>query len=153
MARAERSPVFLSPEARALARDTMVESLLAHGVELIALSVDDHHYHLLARFTNARPLARVAPGCERKPTDYGPWASAPPPTYISDPPRHYVGIAKMRASNALTQAGLVLPGGVWGKRCKVNPIKDRFHQVNTVRYIQDHAYRGAALWIIRRKAS
>jgi hypothetical protein len=146
MAKADRAPVYLSVEARSLARDVMTDSLLAHGVELVAFALDSHHYHLLARFINVRPLARVAP----KPTDRGPWASAnASPPYITDPPRHYVGIAKMRAAHALAEARLVRPGGVWGKRCKVTPVKDRAHQVAIARYIERHANAGAALWTIR----
>ncbi len=152
MARAKRSVVRLSQEARELACRTMVDSLLAHGVELIVLSIDDHHYHLLARFTEARPLAHVAeglaPSCT-KPTGHGPWASPPvPPTYITDPPRHYVGIAKMRATRALGKARLAPPGTVWAKRCKVTPIRDRAHQLNVARYIAKHANRGGVVWAV-----
>src|SRR6185295_14249726 len=42
MERAGREVVRLSSKAQALACEVMVESLLVHGVELIALSVDDH---------------------------------------------------------------------------------------------------------------
>jgi REP element-mobilizing transposase RayT len=33
----------------------MVSKLLADGIELVALSVDDHHFHLLARFPDHSP--------------------------------------------------------------------------------------------------
>lgn len=146
MAKANRVPVRLSTQARRVACQTMVESLLAHGVELVAISVDDHHYHLLARFTKARPLAHVAHGCEPpKPTGHGPWA---PPTYLTDPPRHYVGIAKMRAAQALTKAELAPPGGVWGKRCKVTPIKNRSHQLAVAGYITKHERTGGMIWTL-----
>jgi hypothetical protein len=148
MAKASRRPVVLTREMRDIACSVMVESLLAHGVELIAISLDDHHYHLLARFTNARPFSHVQGGA--KPTDRGPWASRP--TYLRDPPRHYVGIAKMRATHTLRKLKLAPAGGLWGKRCKVTPIRDRDHQVNTTFYITDHALRGASLWTFKAPA-
>lgn len=54
-----REPVHLSPSARRLACDTMVETLAFHGIELLVLCVDDHHFHLLARVPDHRPRAWV----------------------------------------------------------------------------------------------
>jgi len=50
-----RPEVHLSIKARTRARDAMVEALHFHHIELVALCVDDHHFHLLARFPNHDP--------------------------------------------------------------------------------------------------
>lgn len=46
----KRDKVWLTAPARDLACRELVASLLCHGIEVIALAVDDHHFHLLARF-------------------------------------------------------------------------------------------------------
>lgn len=48
-------PVYLSLEQRRVAVLSMADKLLRDQVELIALAVNDHHYHLLARFADRRP--------------------------------------------------------------------------------------------------
>jgi REP element-mobilizing transposase RayT len=48
-------PLRLSLPQRLKVRDAMAEKLKCDGVELLALAVDDHHFHLLARFPDARP--------------------------------------------------------------------------------------------------
>ncbi len=114
----------------------MVDSLLRHRVELIALGVDDHHYHLLARFP--------------EPTDSDPWASVIAQRKEGKPliaiARHFVGIAKKDSATALSNRKLVARGGVWAKRCRLLPVRDRGHQVNVYGYIVEHARRGAAVW-------
>jgi len=50
-----RDPVHLSPRARALACEAMSDSLRRHAIELLALAVDDHHFHVLARFPDHEP--------------------------------------------------------------------------------------------------
>ena len=59
--------------------------------------------------------------------------------------RHYVGLAKKHTSHLLRQLGLMPPGGIWAKRCKPIPIKNRPHQLNVVGYILDHELKGAAI--------
>jgi hypothetical protein len=87
----------------------MVDSLLRHRVELIALCVDDHHYHLLARFP--------------RPTDSGSWASViaqrKDKSELIAVVRHCVGIAKKDSATALSDVRLARRGGVWAKRCRV----------------------------------
>ncbi len=60
--------------------------------------------------------------------------------------RHSVGIAKKDSSRKMSDLRLVAPGGLWGKRSKAEPIKDREHQINTVWYILDHCDEGGAIW-------
>lgn len=50
-----RPPVRLSPEARELAADAVVSTFERHAIQMIALAIDDHHAHLLARFEDDRP--------------------------------------------------------------------------------------------------
>ena len=50
-----RPPIHLDSEQRRIAADAMVDKLLSDGMETIALAVDDHHFHLLARIPDRRP--------------------------------------------------------------------------------------------------
>ena len=58
--------------------------------------------------------------------------------------RQLVGKAKKHAYHELVRQGHV--GKVWAKRCRVEPVRDRRHQVNTYRYIAAHAGKGAWVW-------
>jgi len=61
--------------------------------------------------------------------------------------RKFVGIAKKNATfilHCVDHEGLV-----WGKRCSVEPIKDRSHQVNSFNYICVHKDEGAWVWTFR----
>ena len=51
----QRPPVRLSMETRVIVRDVMAASLLRDGIDLAALCVDDHHFHILARFPDRDP--------------------------------------------------------------------------------------------------
>jgi len=115
----------------------MVATLQQQAVEVIALAVDDHHFHILARFP--------------KPTDRDPWAWRVPMRNDENRElaiaRHFVGIAKKESALALSDANLMPNGGVWAKRCRVLSIRDRAHQLNVYNYIKKHASRGAAIWV------
>jgi len=50
-----RVPIHFDPTQREIAANAMVEKLLADEIEAIALSIDDHHFHMLARFRDHRP--------------------------------------------------------------------------------------------------
>ena len=58
----KQSAVRLNPPQRCIAGRAMIETLLAIGVQVIAVSVSALHFHLLARFpsTNVRGLAGQA---------------------------------------------------------------------------------------------
>ncbi|MBI5765080.1 MAG: hypothetical protein HZA51_16315 [Planctomycetes bacterium] len=135
----KRREIRLPRKLRALACREMVASLLRHGVQVIALALDDHHYHILARFP--------------KPTDSNPWASRIPRRTDENLElaliRHYVGIAKKDSSRSLSDAGLLPQGGTWGKRCRALAVRDRTHQLNVFRYIQAHRDQGAVVWTFR----
>jgi hypothetical protein len=51
----KRRPVTLSVKARTLALGVFVAALRDRGIEVVACSIDDHHCHTLARFTDRRP--------------------------------------------------------------------------------------------------
>ena len=127
----KREPVLLSPPKRDLVCRTMVEALQFHKINVKDLSVSALHIHLLAGFAPVRQTAHIK--------------------QISDPIRHYVGIAKSRSSRALSEAGLTGHGGIWAKRTKIVPIEDRGHFDNVVQYIQDHAQEGAFVWSLRQR--
>ncbi|MCP4247791.1 MAG: hypothetical protein GY778_12150 [bacterium] len=129
-----RPPVRLTEKARQVAGEVMVRTLQFHKVELVALCVDDHHFHLLARFP--------------KPRDCNPWALRKDGKTGIAIARHYVGIAKKESARALSKAKLVPKGGVWSVRFRCLPIQDRAHQINVVRYIEGHTRHGAAVWTI-----
>lgn len=134
----DRAEVRLSPEARRVACVAMVESLLQDGVDVIAVCVDDHQFPALARFS--RRASEEAQAMKA-------WAS---PLARDDPARFFVGRAKGRAARALSSAGLVPPGGVWAKRFRCLPVRDRSHQVAVARYIIAHGSgsRGACVWSV-----
>jgi REP element-mobilizing transposase RayT len=59
-------------------------------------------------------------------------------------PRQWVGRAKKHANFTGKDEGWT--GKLWAVRCKVTPINDRDHQVNTFRYIVKHLGEGAWVW-------
>jgi hypothetical protein len=135
-----RAPVHLSVEARQVACRAMLESLHHQRIEVAAISVDDHHYHILARF----PI----PASERttRPRGSNPWTSSRRDgnTHLAYV-RHVVGLAKSRSARAISESNLVAPGGVWAIRFKVTPVSDQSHFANVERYVLDHARRGATV--------
>ncbi len=61
-------------------------------------------------------------------------------------PDHWMGVAKRETSHYMKEAGIGEMGGLWGSGGKSQPIKDRAHQISTVKYILDHRSKGAAVW-------
>jgi len=137
--RMKRKAVVLSGEAQRVVVEEVRDSLTRHGAEVIAVSVSATHMHVLARF----PLEGKPSILERGLRDNRTSA-------VDDPVRHIMGLAKQWSSKRLIADGLAAPGGVWAKRGKIVPIKDRGHQVNVCKYIIDHARKeGAAVWSFR----
>jgi hypothetical protein len=62
-------------------------------------------------------------------------------------PRDWVGRAKVYSNFKAKEHGYT--GKLWAVRCKVNPIKNRPHQINTFNYIVDHLEEGAWVWTFR----
>lgn len=170
-----REPVHLSGAARKLACRVMVESLRRDGVEVIALCVDDHHFHLLARFPKPRgrlgeehkpsdrpgempPRSKIPTGSENCSTASGAagrslgldsrYAARKDGNVELAVIRQFVGAAKRDSARELVAAQLASPGGVWAVRCRALPVEDRGHQLSVYRYIAGHGERGAAVWTI-----
>ncbi len=127
-------PTTLNPRQRRLVCTAMAERLQDNEVELVALAIASNHFHALARFPvltadQKRRLRSVLIQDGRDPT-----------------PRHLLGLARKHASHQLAEAGLMPPGPVWAARPKLEPIRDRQHQINTARYIHAHVEQGAAVW-------
>lgn len=51
----KREPVRLSPAARKVACAVFAESLHERGIDVVAVAIDDHHFHVLARFPDRSP--------------------------------------------------------------------------------------------------
>jgi Transposase IS200 like len=66
-------------------------------------------------------------------------------------PRHWIGRAKAKTSLIAKDHGWV--GKLWAVRCKVTPIKNRQHQMNTFTYILAHVDEGAWVWNFRKDAT
>ena len=130
--RMSREAARLSMPARQSVLDEIVQSASKHDLQLLAISVSATHFHLLGKFSMNR----------RKPTldKRGLRTSS-----VDDPVRHIVGQLKQWSSKRLIREAFA-EAGVWGKRGKIVPIKDRQHQLNTFTYICKHADEGAALW-------
>ena len=127
----KRERVVLSRAAREAACEEFARSLLSDGVEVIAICVGAKHWHVLARFTP--PDAAFVTADRRG--------------------KRLIGRAKGRSARALSKAGLVAPGGVWGGRCRIKPIHDRAHQVRVANYIPNHRKKGAAVRIYLKNSS
>ncbi|MEX2389790.1 MAG: hypothetical protein WD534_18070 [Phycisphaeraceae bacterium] len=132
----KREPVVLSVEAREAAVRAIQHALVTvHALEVLAIAVGSMHLHVLVRLPEkGKPMF----------SKRGLRTSA-----INDPPRHYMGIAKKESAKSLAAAGLVQPGGIWARRGKIVPIRDRPYQVNVVHYILKHFEEGAAIWSFR----
>ncbi len=138
----QRPAVSLSVVERELVCVAMVERLLKLNVEVVVWVVTATHYHGLARFY---PLAIQGPGmampglCKANALQDGrdPW------------PRHALGLAKKHASHRLRENGSVHVGGIWAVRSKLEPIRDRQHQLAVVGYVRAHRDEGGFVWSIK----
>ncbi len=123
--------VVLDPAQRRIVLEALKEALAFHQVPVAALGVSATHAHVLARFERGR---RTQTG-----------------KLVSDPPRHFFGIARKRAARRLSELGVdrggVAAGGVWSKHTQALPIRDRAHFENTRRYIREHAGGNAVVWV------
>ena len=115
----KRDPVRLDLDLREVVLDAVVDKLIFCEVEVIAATLTRDHLHVLARFADHDP-------------------------------REWLGRAKKHASHHVRQCGLRADdGGLWGKRSKVEPVRDRGHQLNTIPYILDHADQGGATYFFK----
>ena len=62
-------------------------------------------------------------------------------------PRHWIGRAKYHASMECKTIDGLPHDGLWAKRSKAEPVKNRSHQVKTFKYILDHRNEGAFVYV------
>jgi len=147
----KRPPVALDPQQRLAACLAIIEALEHHQVEVVDLAVGAKHYHLLARFTPldgsrntpARPPAGFC-GAHARGDDLDPI------------PRYILGKAHSWCTRRVREACGQSPGspepgrkmdcGLWAPKPKCQPIRDRAHQLQVVRYIREHEAEGAVVW-------
>ncbi|MEM6332493.1 MAG: hypothetical protein AAF823_04040 [Planctomycetota bacterium] len=130
----KRDPVVLSPQARRVAVEALRVRLHEMGCEVLAAAVSSRHLHVLLRVQSPRIAMRGLSKSNRVREGLDPL------------PRHVLGVAKKHTAHVLSSKALVSAGGVWAKRGKIKPIRDRAHQLNTFHYILDHEKEGAATW-------
>jgi len=114
-----RPAVRIEPALREAVALAMRASLERRGVLLPIMCVDATHAHLLAKL----PLE--------------------PESLPAETLRRLIGLAKKDASRALSDADEIPRGGLWGKRSRGEPVRDRSHQIAAYRYIERHARAGA----------
>ena len=141
----KRDAVVLPPDTRQACVDALIHAWAdVHTVEVLAVSVSAMHMHVLARFGEVPPKPVDQVDCVKPTPSRGGLRE-------KDPARYFVAIAKERSAKSLVKANLVKTGGVWAKRGKIVPIRDRRHQLNVYRYILDHASEGAAVWCFKNR--
>ena len=119
-----RNPVRLSDDLRDIVCDALSQKLIEYECDPIVIAIGSKQGHVLPRF----------------------------PSYDS---RIKTGIAKQHATINLkahcSAVGIDLRlkrgEGIWGKRSKAEPIKDRAHQVEAFYYVVRHVREGVALWL------
>jgi REP element-mobilizing transposase RayT len=94
----------------------LAEKLQQDGIEVIVISVDAKHVHILARFRDHNVRHWV--GRAKKHASHS-----------------------VRQHGLRTEEG-----GLWAKRSHPTPIADRRHEVKVAGYIIDHAKKGARIW-------
>ena len=112
----KRDPVSVQTRLRGFVVNAVVEKFQRDEIEILIASMDAKHLHVLGRFRDHQP-------------------------------REWMGRAKKHASHLLRQEGLrIEEGGLWARRSRAQPIRDRAHQLNVFGYILQHAEVGAAIW-------
>jgi hypothetical protein len=130
----KRKAVRLDRRLRAIALVAIIESLREDGIDVLVASLDDHHLHLLGKFVDCNPRTKLG------------WAKLNATKKV----KAFLADQKKAHGDAM---GLGFPlnlrkgEGIWAKRSKAEPIRDRSHQINTCGYIADHGKRGAIVFI------
>lgn len=112
----KRDPVRIERELRQFVADAIAEKLRQDNIEVLIVSVDGKHIHVLARFPDHNPRHWI--GRAKKHASHS-----------------------VRQQGLRTEEG-----GLFAKRCHPEPIEDREHEVNVFGYIFDHIERGARVW-------
>jgi hypothetical protein len=132
----KRKPVVLTHDQRLLICHWMAQYLTHAQVTWADYCIGATHFHLLARIPPEVSLSCAGLTAANQLSDgRPPW------------PRHLLGRLKAHTSFLMRQEGHhTAPGGLWGVRSKIIPIKDRNHQIQVVRYIRNHRDEGAVVW-------
>ncbi len=112
----KRDAVRIAAELRQLVAGAIAENLSRNGIQVLIVSLDSRHLHVLARFPDHKPRHWI--GLAKKHAS------------------HSVRQLGLRSAK----------GGLWAKRSRAEPIADRGHQVEAFKYILDHTKRGARVW-------
>jgi hypothetical protein len=129
----KRERVVFNRAQREAACRAFAEKLVSIGVELIDLCVGAKHWHALVRCIGRDETMEFGQQFRLV--------------------RRLVGQGKGFSARYLSKSGLAPEGGVWAKRCRPIPIKNREHQLNVAKYIPDHAKKGAAVYSLLVKRS
>jgi REP element-mobilizing transposase RayT len=116
----KRDPVRIASALKQLLANLFAERLLQDGIEVLIISCDGIHVHLLARFPDHEVRHWV--GLAKK----------------------HASLSLRQAGLRDTE------GGLWSKKCGVKPVKDRDHQVSVFHYIDDHQLEGGKIWRFNR---
>lgn len=117
----KRDAVRIAAELRQFIADAIADKLMQNSIQVLIVSLDARHLHILARFPDQNPRHWI--GIAKKHAS------------------HTVRQQGLRTDQ----------GGLWAKRSRAEPIADRQHQLQAFGYILDHLSRGARVWRFDRK--
>jgi REP element-mobilizing transposase RayT len=117
----KRDPVKIASHLRKFTADALAEKLLHDGIQVLIVSVDSKHVHILARFPDHNPRYWIA------------WAKK----YATQ---------SLKAHGLAVGLHLKLGEGIWAKRCHPDAIETRTHQLHVFGYILSHTKKGARVW-------
>jgi REP element-mobilizing transposase RayT len=112
----KRDPVKIGRELRKFVAECIAEKLLQDDIQVLIVSVDAKHVHVLARFPDHNVRHWI--GRAKKNAS------------------HCVRQQGLRTDE----------GGLFAKRSHPEPIEDRSHQLNVFGYVLNHSKRGARVW-------
>jgi hypothetical protein len=113
--------VKIQRELRQFVANAVAEKLLKDKIQVLIVSMDSKHLHVLARFPDHKPRFWIG------------WAKK----YATQ---------NLKAHGLAVGLYLKVGEGIWAKRCHPEPIEDREHEVRAFKYILDHTKRGARVW-------
>ena len=129
----KRDKVGLKKHLQVIALLGIVTTLMNDGIELLALCLDDHHLHILARFLDGHPRKQIGRA----------------KFYATRAVKKFIEMERAKTNSSASGFDLNLKQGegLWAKRGKEKPSNDRQHQLNVVEYIADHGKRGATVYL------
>jgi REP element-mobilizing transposase RayT len=117
----KRDAIKIAYELRQFIANAIAEKLRLDRIEVLIVSMDGKHLHVLARFPDHRPKYWIG------------WAKK----YATQ---------KLKAHGLAVGLDLKLGEGIWAKGAHAEPIADREHELHVFGYILDHLKRGARVW-------